>query len=152
MSPVSSPSSTVANFFTSFYSQKPDDSWVLIWTLPDKYSYWSQDIAQVSDYVGDILPQKNVYVQLALSPQNYGPQQRCKAEDVIGIVGLHSDLDYGARGHKKGNLPPTEESAYNILTAGELPPTMIVNSGGGLWGHWLLQEPWIFRDSEDRRK
>jgi hypothetical protein len=65
------------------------------------------------------------------------------------LVGLNGDLDFGDIGHSHDPtahgglvLPPDAAAAASIVTEAKLPPpTLWVNSGGGLYPWWLLNQP-----------
>lgn len=65
-------------------------------------------------------------------------------------VALFADLDYGDIGHEgdpPGGLrrPADAEEALTLIET--LPePTMVVNSGGGLYPIWQFAEPWVLDD------
>jgi hypothetical protein len=64
--------------------------------------------------------------------------------DSHALAFLWGDVDYGAVGHKPPPgglpLPPDEEAAHKIIT--KLPtPSLIINSGGGLYPIWKYRQP-----------
>lgn len=124
----------------------------LIWTLPDKLSYWFTDPAQSASTVETLKASKDVYVGVGLAPRDMGPRARCKANEIAGMVGLWADLDTADPVHSKTNLPPDEESAVGLLDSMGLQPTVVVRSGHGLHAWWLFTEPWIFDSPEERKK
>lgn len=140
-----------AKFLRTLLKSKPKSSWYLLWTLPDRLSYWCQDIANGVEWA--IAQTKvEVYFQVGLSSENLGQRQRCKARDVIGIPALCIDLDLAGTGHKKKNLPKDESSAREILESFPLEPTMIVNSGGGLHVWWVFKSFWKFSTAKENRE
>jgi hypothetical protein len=94
---------------------------------------------------------ENVYIGCGLRGQNFGSTLRGERADVIAIPGLWLDIDYG-KGHKKPNLPPTEEDARLLIKDMGPAPTMIVQSGRGLQAWWVFREPWLLDTEEDRAK
>jgi hypothetical protein len=68
-------------------------------------------------------------VGAGLSPRDFGPSQRCKAADIIGITALWADIDISGPLHKKANLPPDEEIAIRLLKTIEIPYSVLVHSG-----------------------
>lgn len=147
-------------FLEALFSAKPASSYILLWTLPAKRSWWAQSL----DAVVSILEKPSVrtpsksrartdlYIGVGLSPRNYGPNARCPQDKIAGIVGLWADIDIAHPVHKKPNLPPDQDAAMAIVNAIPLAPTLIVHSGHGLQAWWLLDRPWIFRDEAERRQ
>lgn len=136
-------------FLNALFQQKPTDSHILVWTLPDKESYWFTDTAQASKLAAT-KDGKDVYFGVGVSPKPFGLKGRCKANDIAGIPGLWLDIDYGVDGHKKGNLPSSEEEAQALIDAMGAKPTIVVHSGHGLQVYWLFAAFWKFDSDEDR--
>ncbi|HEY7496742.1 MAG TPA: hypothetical protein VIH59_37260, partial [Candidatus Tectomicrobia bacterium] len=57
------------------------------------------------------------------------------------MPGLWFDLDLAYGQHAASTLPQTDQEALAFLTALPARPTLIVHSGGGLYGYWLFREP-----------
>src|SRR5262249_43154537 len=55
---------------------------------------------------------------------------------------LWFDLDLAYGHHAASTLPATDVEALDFLASLPTPPSLIVHSGGGLYGHWLLEEPY----------
>lgn len=150
-------------FFNTLYpAGLPHGSWLLVWTLPDKTSYWSKSIAEATAFVEQNKQSADCYFGVGLSPdpntlaglsQNKHVRKvRCTNAEVTGIPGLWLDLDYrDDQAHKKQNLPSKEE-AYDFLTGYETEPTVIVHSGHGWQAYWLFDEPWVFSNAGEREQ
>ena len=139
-------------FLEALFSNKPDELYILIWTLKGdhKRSRWFRDVQQAAAYV-DSLRECNVYVGIGFSPSDFGEFNRCKSEDVSGIIGIGVDIDLKSDAHAKGARPDTIEQALSILPPG-LPPSIIVETGNGIQVWWLFKEPWIFDSTEERQQ
>jgi hypothetical protein len=121
-------------------SRFPPNKGVHVWhDTPDAAATWS--IAQAGA--------GNAYMRTTpvAKPPSKG---RGKANIASAIVGVHCDTDIAHGVHKKENLPPDVESARRLIESVGILPTMIVNSGHGLQGHWLFKEPWMFVDNDER--
>ena len=72
-------------FLEALFCNKPNDFYILIWTLQgeQKKSRWFRDIGRAGVYVNS-LRGCNVYVGIGLSPSDFGEINRCKSEDVAG--------------------------------------------------------------------
>jgi hypothetical protein len=135
-------------FLAAIFSKKPADAFILAWTLPNRKSYWFQDLDAPSQQVVN-WTDRDVYVGAGLSPRDFGPSQRCKAADIIGITALWADIDISGPLHKKANLPPDEEIAIRLLKTIEIPYSVLVHSGHGLQAWWLFEYPWMFMNNDD---
>ena len=64
-------------------------------------------------------------------------------------MALVADIDIAGDGHGAKRYPPTLEAALALLGDIPLPPSYIINSGGGAHAWWLLREPWTFDDGAE---
>jgi hypothetical protein len=138
---------TPLNFLDLLWQFKPEELYVLIWTLQDKCSYWYRDVAAAAEFV---LKARNldVYVGVGLSRADRGPTHRCVSDDVAGLSGFWADLDLKSEAHTKA-LPATIADALSIIPEC-MPPTMVIATGNGAHAWWLFKEPYVFDDAEDR--
>ena len=143
--------SEVKDFLEILFQHKPPELYILIWTLPEKKSFWAKTVGEAIQRVGE-LTESNVYVGVGLSNKNYGPNRRCEAKEIAGIVGLWADIDIAGPPHKKANLPPDEASVGSLIEETGLKPTLLIHTGHGFHTWWLFKEPWIFESDEERTK
>jgi hypothetical protein len=135
-------------FLEELFAGKPQELHVLLWTLPEKLSYWFQNVEDAIRFAESVSSQ-NLYVGIGLSGEDYGPHNRCKSSETVGIVGLWADFDLKSEAHAKDNLPATVEDALELLPK-EFPPTFIILTGNGLHCWWLFREPLIFATEAER--
>jgi len=136
-------------FLETSFGGKPDELYLLLWTLPEKRSHWFQNVESAIQFA-ESLRERDLYVGVGLSSQDHGSARRCPSNEVAGIVGLWADLDLKSDAHPKAALPATVEDAMTILPD-EFPPTFVVRTGNGAHAWWLFREPLIFESDEDRR-
>src|ERR1017187_7843536 len=139
---------TPLTFLNVLWQSKPEDLYVLIWTLHDKRSHWYRDVAAAADFVIKARG-LDVYVGVALSRADRGPTHRCVSDDVAGIGGFWADLDLKSEAHTKA-LPATIADALSIIPEC-MPPTVVIATGNGAHAWWLFKEPYVFDDAEDRK-
>jgi hypothetical protein len=139
----------VTLFLKALFAGKPDDLHVLLWTFPEKRSNWFQNVESAIQFA-ESMRQRDLYVGVGLSGQDYGASRRCPSNEVAGIVGLWADLDLKSDAHPKAALPATIEDAIKILPE-QFPPTFVVRTGNGAHAWWLFREPLIFESEEERR-
>lgn len=126
--------------------QLENGNYALIWTLKGqkKESYFLDDIGSVPLVTGHLID-RNVYFGVGASPGDYGKHARCKADQIAGIGGLWIDLDVlSGGGHKNTNLVPDFQAASAVLEKCAVPPSIVVNSGGGIQAYWLFDQFWYF--------
>jgi hypothetical protein len=139
---------TPLTFLNLLWQFKPEELYVLIWTLQDKYSHWYRDVAAAAEFV---LKARglDLYVGVGLSRADRGPAHRCVSDDVAGLSGFWADLDLKSEAHTKA-LPATIAEAISIIPEC-MPPTVVIATGNGAHAWWLFKEPYVFDDAEDRK-
>jgi putative DNA primase/helicase len=142
--------SEAREFLGAVFGDAPSELWLLIWTLPDKRSSWYRvaDLDAAAEYAGQT--DRDTYVGVALSPEDFGPTRRCPSSETAGICALWADVDFAGPAHRKSNLPPDEDSAMTLVNECGIEPSIIVHSGHGIQAWWLLDEPWVFTNDDDR--
>lgn len=124
---------------------------LLFWSAPGKRSEWVQTVTDDTVAMLEAWGEKeNVYLGCALRGQALGATLRGEKAECVAIPGLWIDIDYGVEGHKKPNLPPTEEEALALVHEMGPAPSAVIHSGRGLQAWWLFREPWTFEDDADR--
>ena len=140
---------TPHEFLHLLWGAKPEDHYVLLWTWPDKRSHWFRDVAQAAEFAATTGQQKDVYIGLGCSKEEYGAGRRCKSEEITGLCGLGTDLDLRSAAHGDKPLPTTIAEALSILPVG-FPPTIILATGNGVHAWWLFKEPLMFDSDQER--
>lgn len=125
---------------------------IVLFTIDDKrsYCYEADALETVRDTAINLAESHNVYFGVGLQGKMLPHTKRGTADDVIGILFLWSDIDLLSPVHTETQLPKTLDEARLILDALPLRPTMLIDSGHGLYPLWLFKEPWEF-DSEEER-
>jgi hypothetical protein len=141
--------SEARKFLEALFAGKPDELYVLLWTLPEKRSHWFQDVEGAIKFA-ESLRERDLYVGVGLSGKDHGANHRCPSGEVAGIVGVWADLDLKSEAHSKAALPASVEDALQILPE-QMPPTFVVRTGNGAHAWWLFREPLIFESDEERR-
>jgi hypothetical protein len=139
---------TPLDFLNLLWQFKPAESYVLIWTLPDKCSHWFRDVTEAAAFALAACGQ-DVYVGVGLSNADRGLTHRCVSDEVAGLIGFWADFDIRSEAHTKA-LPATIEDALSIIPEC-MPPTLVIATGNGAHAWWLLKEPHVFDDAEDRK-
>lgn len=134
-------------------------------------SWWfsSQDLSKLADFINRLSRQKNMeHIYFGIGLQNkmrgesvqgsdfVGIKKRGTNDNAIALPGLWLDLDCSEGVHKANEDPtkqlPTFKDARELLKELPLQPTMIINSGGGLYPIWLFNTLWVFNNDEERKK
>ena len=118
-------------------------AWAYWWTFPARKSHWWQ--------VGEPLPpvpanEANVYFGVHPALQRKGEGERSKTGDVAALNCLFAEFD--AKDFDDGD----KTAALAHIEALEIPPSVIVDSGGGYHCYWLLREPFKLTTETKRER
>lgn len=127
---------------------------IAVVTLPGAASrFFATDrLDAAATFIADRARSLNVYVgscTLSTRPAS----GRGGESDTAALVGLWADLDVHGFHHQRTAglpLPPDRDAAFSLVADLGLAPTAVVDTGGGLQAWWLLDQPWVFTDAEDR--
>ena len=141
-------------FFKELLLHKPAGYPAYVWAKRGvaHYPLNPQDAAAKVDALG-----ANPYVGVAfIHPDTRIPRRkRPSAEHAAGIYGVWLDLDVNGtpagNGRVKTGVAPNRNEALKLASAIR-PPTLIVDSGGGVHAWHLLEEPWLLDDEHDRKQ
>jgi P4 family phage/plasmid primase-like protien len=151
---------------------------VVLWTSPDRRSYWhsSTDLAGAAQRATRLAPGGlHVYHSVALQDRTAalreaqaleskaasrtGRPPRLKSLSYVrgynrtacALAGAWADIDILNPGaHAATDLPATLEAAVALAYQFPVSPTLIVDSGHGIYGWWLFPELWTFETPEER--
>ena len=160
---------TTEQFIAALFADVPEKLWIYLWELkpwdgktcdqngkPKRIgvTHWFQPTAipEMANKAIQLDRASDVYFGCAIAPTRGAPNTRCEAAKAAGIPGLWLDVDFGAAGHKKKNLPPTQADAESLIVSLGIEPSIVVFSGHGLQPWWLFKEPWIFDNEAERAK
>ena len=126
------------------------DRRLVLFTVPEKRPRFFETIRDASAAGTSLARTQNVYFGLGLIQGS--PSGRGRREDVAAIGSLWADIDFRSDVHANKSLPTGEADFQRLLSTLPLRPSIIVDSGQGRHLYWLLQEPWIVSDEEDRHR
>ncbi len=138
----------------------PDDARITIW-VPGRRSWHLRTVEEAARSWASIEANlkkhdrrdhdgrpASAYIGMALTRAGLDPGHRGGKEDVVSVNTLYADVDVLGGQHKQTNLPKRDH-ALEVLRELPLPPTRIIDSGGGLYPIWELAEPFDVRESHD---
>jgi hypothetical protein len=113
-----------------------------------------QDVDTVVQRTLELSATRDVYygVNLGHPACTISPSTRLKDADVWVVPGLLGDFD-GAWGQHKGedlHLPESLERLVAFCHQLPMPPSVLVDSGGGVHTYHLFPEPWTLATPEER--
>lgn len=142
---------TAGQFIELLWGEKSAGQLILIWTLPDRRSYWCTDVAHATMLAENLQQTCDVYIGVGLRSKDLGPTHRGGNEDISSLSGMWADIDLKSDAHPQDKLPIAAEEGLQILPPG-VPPTVIIHSGNGLQVWWIFKEPWSFETPEERER
>ncbi len=140
-------------FLQTLY-RKDAPGYLPLWTSGLRRTRWvpANDLSRAAETAVELGQRGDVYFGVGLHPEELGPYERGRAEGVIAIPGLWTDVDIEGEAHKGKNLPLTVEDAMKAIEAFPLAPTLVLHSGHGLQPWWLFEGLWVFEGEEERKK
>jgi hypothetical protein len=89
--------------------------------------------------------QDTVYFGVAIQRPDCspGPYHRSTNIGAYIVPGLWFDLDLSYGQHATSKLPATDGEAIDFLCRLPAAPSLLIHSGGGLYGYWLFREPYV---------
>jgi len=133
-------------FLTAQFSILPADKYFYVWKKNDYGKHHSEffqgphGIPAACDYVEANKSTGNLYFGVTPCHQIFDPFKRPKIDESAGLVGMWLDVDIKHPCHKKDNLPPDVNAAWQLATSIEIQPSLVVASGHGYHFYWLLRD------------
>lgn len=120
---------------------------------PPLRTWWrpATELNAVAADVAGLSAEHDTWISMCPRASRLGPGKRGGNADVIALPGLWSDIDIAHPVHKKSDsLPPTIDAAMELVDAIGLPPSVVIDSGHGLYPMWFFTKPWVFASDDDR--
>ncbi len=124
-----------------------EDGWLTLFSQDRTTGHRHTDWAPIDDLEGLAAaaarraPTCCVWFGAATRREHLTNGQRGGAADCVAIPGFWLDIDVEGPGHKGGHdLAPDRAAAHALVAAFPLPPTVVIDSGGGLQAWWLFPE------------
>ncbi len=116
-------------------------SWGYLWRSEDKLSQWIP--------VGKLITfppgASNLFFGVNPTGKPRLKTERARIGDIVALNGLYADSDPKAFGGDKAKTLAHLESLA-------IRPSVIVDSGGGYHGYWLLRDSFVFKSELDRKR
>ena len=118
-------------------------------TKPNTYKiHTSKDEVCYQVWQGDL------FIRVHMGPKS-GKKLKLTDKDMIGTYDVWADIECNFPSHHKNkdvSTFPTKEEVIAILLALDCPPTVIIDSGGGIHAHWILKEVFMYTTEGDRER
>jgi hypothetical protein len=137
----------INEFFEALFGQA-ERGYLSLWqkdTKTSKHFSLPESLEAAANYAAAIGQGADVYFGVGVRSKDLGVNRRGSQADIEAIPGLWADIDIRGPGHKNVALPPDADSVLEWLRSKlEFPPSLVVESGGGVHAYWLFREPWVF--------
>ena len=123
-------------------------------TLPEGIhkQFDAKDVDAAWEYIVEQGKTSNVYINPNGRREDLPNGVRGGDGDVRTVIALEVDADVLGPAHKEQNLPPTKQDAIDTLNGLSIPPSVIVDSGYGIYGYYLFESPIDTTNEETRRR
>lgn len=129
-----------------------DAGFITLTVLPSRNTKWFKvsEIEKVAKTAEDIGKKTNVFFGVGLRNKILKNGLRGSEKDILCIGALYADIDVKGDAHAEKSLPETTSEAASFLNNLDIKPSIIVNSGNGIHGYWLLKEPFNIETNQDK--
>ena len=142
----------IHSFLSLLYQYLDEKYFLYLWTLPGRKTslFKANDLVTMSEMASQL--DGDVYFGVGATQKKLADYERPKNEEISVIPGVWVDIDVlHSQAHKSKKLPPDIDAALSLLP-GNLPPSVVVNSGYGIHAYWLFREPWTLENAEERNQ
>lgn len=132
------------SFLDSLHELSPRTEWLSAWCIDHdsgkRTTLWAL-VGDAATLVAEIdaLPGRlSAYVGVATRKHPLPQGARGGIADCASIPALWVDIDVRGPNHVSLLLPPSMNAAYDLLAEFKEPPSIVVETGGGLQAYWQL--------------
>ncbi len=156
LDPLTAPSADAAAFVEAvaylrdLYGTR-SDGWLAAGLLTRPNFFRADQLDQAAAFMLDLGRHDHVYHSWCLlaEPPSKG---RGTAADMLVVPGIMLDIDLKSPAHMKTDLPNTSEEFLAFMIEASLPlPTIVRNSGNGLYMDYRFDEPFVIGGDKDRK-
>lgn len=119
-------------------------------------SFASEDLRDAAAQIARASETENVFFAYGIQPDPTLKNRRGRAETASALPCLWFDLDHlddsAPNAHSKSNLPESQAEALRFIETLPCPPTMVINSGHGLYPIWAFDDLWKLTTKEEHNR
>ncbi len=129
------------------------EGFLTITMLPDRKTLWFKvnDLDRASNAAKKYGDKTNTFFGVGLRKNILKNGFRGSEQDILCLPTLYADIDIKSGAHAQTSLPSSVDEAIDFLNNLKIKPSIIVNSGNGIHGYWLLDKPFIIETEENRK-
>lgn len=125
----------------------------VITSLPGKIhkQFATDELDEMCDYIIEKGKDENVYLNPNSRRADLPPGARGSDDDITSVIAFVADVDVLGPAHKEQNLPPTKEAAIDAINEASIKPSVIVDSGYGIYAYYFFENPIDVTNEESRK-
>ena len=125
----------------------------VITSLPSKIhkQFATDELEAMYDYIVEKGKTENVFLNPNSRRADLPPGARGSDDDITSVIAFVADVDVLGPAHKEQNLPPTKEAAIDAINEASIKPSVIVDSGYGIYAYYFFENPIDVIDEESRK-
>lgn len=125
----------------------------VITSLPGKIhkQFATDELDEMYDYIVEKGKTENVYLNPNSRRADLPPGARGSDDDITSVIAFVADVDVLGPAHKEQNLPPTKEAAIAAINEASIKPSVIVDSGYGIYAYYFFENPIDTSDVKKRK-
>lgn len=129
------------------------EGFLTITMLPERKTLWFKmsEIEKALLLASKYGTKTNTFFGVGLRKKALKNGFRGSERDILCITTLYADIDVKSEAHAQTSLPSSVDEATEFLHSLKIKPSIIVNSGNGIHGYWLLDKPFIIETEEGRK-
>ncbi|MDQ0352476.1 putative DNA primase/helicase [Alkalibacillus filiformis] len=108
------------------------------------------DLDKVVEFTERFQQNSDTYLNVALRKEGLPTNRRGGKADIVCLPALYFEVDLNFGEHNKQNLPTYQEFEEIVYNTFSLEPSIVVFSGGGLHIYYLLEDPVVIENEEQR--
>ena len=125
----------------------------VITSLPSKIhkQFATDELEAMYDYIVEKGKTENVFLNPNSRRADLPPGARGSDDDITSVIAFVADVDVLGPAHKEQNLPPTKEAAIDAINEASIKPSVIVDSGYGIYAYYFFENPIDTSDVKKRK-
>ena len=125
----------------------------VITSLPGKIhkQFATDELDEMYDYIVEKGKDENVYINPNSRRADLPPGARGSDDDITSVIAFVADVDVLGPAHKEQNLPPTKEAAIDAINEASIKPSVIVDSGYGIYAYYFFENSIDITNEEIRK-
>ena len=134
--------------------EKCKNSKATLMTLPGKQitHYKAEDFISLANNAARLGANTNNYFSVWPRRENVPDGLRGQSDDTAYMTCLFADCDIAGPAHTEQGLPATKDEVQEYLQSRDKPPTVIIDSGYGLYPLWIFKDPFPLAEPSARDK